>query len=67
MNEQICKKSKSEKALFKAIKKKFNDSKRVIDSNFIKTNAGFGLKSNNFKKIGKMLKMADALELEFTH
>lgn len=63
MNENICKKSKSEKALIKAIKVKYNDNKRKINKNYTNKNAGFGLVSHDIKQLSEMLKMADALEV----
>ena len=62
--KSIVEKSKAERALFKAEKKKYNESKRGIDPTYTKRSAGFGLKSNDITQLSYMLKVADALEIE---
>lgn len=64
MNQTIVKKTSSEKALFKVIKKNYNAEKRKMNSTFSKKNSSMGLIGKSLKDIPEMLKLADAIELE---
>lgn len=64
MNSSVLKKSTSEKATLKAVKKKYNDNKRKAIKFYTKHNSCFGLKSNDLSILDNMLKAADAIEVE---
>ena len=64
MNSSVFKKSISEKATLKAVKKKYNDNKRKAFKFYTKHNSSFGLKSNDVSMLDAMLKAADAIEIE---
>ena len=64
MNSSVFKKSISEKATLKAVKKKYNDNNRKAFKFYTKHNSSFGLKSNDLSMLDAMLKAADAIEIE---
>ncbi|TXG80169.1 MAG: hypothetical protein E6R13_08590 [Spirochaetes bacterium] len=64
MNSSVFKKSISEKATLKAVKKKYNDNKRKAFKFYTKHNSSFGLKSNDLSMLDAMLRVADAIEIE---
>lgn len=64
MNRSEFKKSPSEKATLKAVKKKYNENKRKSIKFYTKRKSSFGLISNDLSMLDTMLKTADAIEVE---
>lgn len=59
----IFKKSASERALGKAAKKKYNESKRKLNPAYVKGDSLIGFKTDDMRQIATIVKLAEAVEI----